>query len=107
MHITATYSPDDNKLRLYASQRLDAETFGRLKAAGFRWAPKQDLFFAPMWTPARAALCIELAGQIDDEDASLTERAEERADRFEGYSENRARDSEAARRGVEPVRAGQ
>ena len=31
--ITATYSPEDNKLRLYASQRLDAETYARLIAA--------------------------------------------------------------------------
>ena len=50
---TATYSPDDNKIRLYASTRLDAETYARIKAAGFAWAPKQDLFVAPMWTPAR------------------------------------------------------
>lgn len=47
---TATYSPDDNKLRLYAATRLDPETYARVKAAGFRWAPKQDLFVAPMWT---------------------------------------------------------
>lgn len=32
---TATYSPDDNKLRLYASQRLDKETYERVRAAGF------------------------------------------------------------------------
>ena len=33
--ITATYSPEDNKLRIYASQRLDRETYERVKAAGF------------------------------------------------------------------------
>ncbi|MCU1251321.1 MAG: hypothetical protein JWQ49_4350, partial [Edaphobacter sp.] len=32
MIYTATYSPEDNKLRLYASARLDAETYGRVKA---------------------------------------------------------------------------
>ena len=47
--ITATYSPEDNKLRLYASSRLDTATYERVKAAGFKWAPKQDLFVAPMW----------------------------------------------------------
>jgi hypothetical protein len=47
---TATYSPDDNKIRLYASSRLDSETYARVKAAGFRWAPKQDLFFTT-WSP--------------------------------------------------------
>ncbi len=96
MTYSATYSPDDNKLRLYASSRLPAETYARVKAAGFKWAPKQDLFFAPMWTPAREDLLIELAGEVGDEDKSLTARAEERAERFEGYSENRARDSETA-----------
>ena len=65
---TATCSPDDNKLRLYASSRLDAETYERVKAAGFRWAPKQDLFVAPAWSPSREDLLIELCGEIEDED---------------------------------------
>ncbi|EOS93548.1 type 11 methyltransferase, partial [Erwinia tracheiphila PSU-1] len=55
---TATYSPDDNKLRLYALHRLDDETWQRLKEAGFKSAPKQKLFVAPMWTPAREDLLI-------------------------------------------------
>src|SRR3990172_5821451 len=63
--MTATYSPDDNKLRLYASARLDADTYARVKAAGFIWAPKQELFVAPMWTPQREDLLIELCGAID------------------------------------------
>ncbi|HBR3855450.1 TPA: hypothetical protein L9T64_005318, partial [Klebsiella pneumoniae] len=49
----ATYSPDDNKLRLYASLRLDEETYSLINKAGFRWAPKQELFVAPAWTPGR------------------------------------------------------
>ena len=63
--ITATYSPEDNKIRLYASSRLDAETYARVKAAGFVWAPKQELFVAPKWTPAREDLAMELAGEIE------------------------------------------
>ena len=74
--INATYSPEDNKLRLYASSRLDTATYERVKAAGFKWAPKQDLFVAPMWTPSREDLCIELADEIGDEDTTLVERAE-------------------------------
>jgi hypothetical protein len=93
---TATYSPEDNKLRLYASQRLDEETYQRVKAAGFKWAPKQDLFFAPAWSPSREDLLIELAGEIEDEDKSLVERAEERAERFDGYSEKREREANGA-----------
>jgi hypothetical protein len=60
--IDATYSAEDNKLRLYASERLDQELFERVKVAGFKWAPKQELFVAPKWTPSREDLCIELAG---------------------------------------------
>lgn len=87
---SATYSPEDNKLRLYASTRLDPELYARVKAAGFKWAPKQDLFVAPMWTPGREDLLMELAGDIGDEDTSLVDRAEARAERFEGYSEKRS-----------------
>ena len=64
--LTATYSPDDNKLRLSSATRLDRDVYDRVKAAGFAWAPKQDQFIASMWTPARADLCIELAGEIGE-----------------------------------------
>lgn len=96
IHYTATYSPEDNKIRLSASQRLDAETYARVKAAGFSWAPKQGIFVAPMWTPAREDLAVELAGELSDEDTSLVERQEQRAERFEGYSEKRLADAERA-----------
>jgi hypothetical protein len=97
---TATYSPEDNKLRLYSAVRLPKEIYVRVRAAGFKWAPKQDLFVAPMWTPERDDLLVELCGEIGDEDKSLADRAGERAERFEDYSENRARDAEAARAAV-------
>lgn len=103
---TATYSPDDNKLRLTCSQRLDAATYARVKAAGFAWAPKQEQFIAPMWTPQRADLCIELAGEIGDEDSSLIDRAEVRADRFEDYSDKRAADAHAARESARRIMDG-
>jgi hypothetical protein len=99
----ATYSPEDNKLRLYAEGRLDDELYQRVRAAGFRWAPKQDLFVAPMWTPGRADLMIELCDEIGDEDTSLVDRAEDRADRFEGYSDRRAADAESSRAAVDAI----
>jgi hypothetical protein len=46
MSYAATYSPEDNKLRLYSTTRLDSETYARVKDAGFIWAPKQDLYSA-------------------------------------------------------------
>jgi len=100
MRYNATYSPDDNKLRLYPSARLDAETYARVKAAGFRWAPKQDLFVAPAWTPEREDLLLSLAGEIEDEDKTLSDRADERAERFEEYREKRTDDAEQARAAV-------
>lgn len=97
---SATYSPDDNKLRLSAAGRLPPELYARVRAQGFRWAPKQDIFVSPRWTPAAEDLLLELCGDIGDDDASLTERAEERAARFDGYSESRADDAEQARAAV-------
>ncbi len=96
MYGTATYSPEDNKLRLYPDGRLPQDIYERVKAAGFAWAPKQELFVAGMWTPGRFDLLVELCGEVGDEDTSLVERAEERSERFEGYSERRAADGDAA-----------
>lgn len=102
-HGSATYSPEDNKLRLYPFARLDSELYARVKAAGFSWAPKQELFVAPMWTPEREDLLFELAGEIDDEDTSLVDRAAERAERFEDYSDKRERDARNAESAVSRI----
>lgn len=105
-HMTATYSPEDNKLRLSSLTRLDKETYTRVREAGFKWAPKQEIFVAPMWTPEREDLLIELCGEIGDEDTSLMERQEQRAERFEEYSDNRKADAEAAHRAVHAIADG-
>jgi hypothetical protein len=102
----ATYSPEDNKLRIYPTARLDAETYARVKAAGFKWAPRQELFVAPAWTPEREDLACELCGDIDDEDTSLVDRAEDRAERFEEYSDKRGTEAEAARAEVDAIADG-
>lgn len=99
----ATYSPEDNKLRLYSTARLDDETYKQVRAAGFIYAPKQQLFVAPMWTPNRADLLTELCGEIGDEDTSLVDRAEERAERFDDYSDSRRQDAENARAAVASI----
>lgn len=87
--LTAPYSPGDNKLRLSSATRLDRVVYERAKAAGFAWAPKQDQCIASMWTCVRADLCIELAGEIGDDDPSLIDRAEDRADGFDDYRDKR------------------
>ncbi len=101
--LTATYSPEDNKLRLYSSTRLDKETYERVRAYGFIWAPKQELFVAPSWTPEREEFLIDLCGEIGDEDTSLVDRAEQRAERFEDYSDSRQDDAERAREAVSAI----
>ncbi len=101
--MTATYSPEDNKLRLYPTSRLPKDLYDRVKAAGFSWAPKQELFVAPAWSPAREDLLIELCGDVGDEDTSLTDRAEQRAERFEDYSEKREDEAHRAHAAVESI----
>jgi len=100
---SATYSPEDNKLRLYPAYRLPKDEYDRLRAAGFKWAPRQELFVAPMWTPQREDLLIEMAGEIGDEDTSLVDRAAERAERFGEYSDARRHAAESARKAVDRI----
>ena len=102
-YMTATYSLQDNKLRLSASSRLDPETYQRVRAAGFSWAPRQEVFVASMWTPDREDLLVELCGDVEDEDSTTEERAEQRAERFEEYSENASRRAESADRAVRAI----
>lgn len=99
----ATYSPEDNRLRLYPSARLSPEEYARVKSAGFAWAPKQQIFVAPMWTPSRADLAVELCGEIGDEDKSLVDRAEERAERFGDYSDKRTDEAHRAHEHVKSI----
>lgn len=93
--ISATYSPEDNKIRLYPSARLDAETYARVKAAGFVWAPKQELFVSPKWTPEREDLATELAGEIEPEEMTIAERAQLKAERLEGIAHKRIKEANA------------
>ena len=90
---TATYSAEDNKLRLYAPRRFSAELYEYVKAHGFKWAPKQELFVKPRWTPQAEDFLKVMAGDIQAEEMTLAERAEFRAARFDGYRENRLRDA--------------
>jgi hypothetical protein len=103
MNIQATYSPEDNKIRLYASSRLDAETYERVKAAGFSWAPRQELFVAPKWSPNREDLAIELAGEIEPEEMTLAERAQMKADRLDDLANKRHRQANAYNRAAQEL----
>lgn len=100
---TATYSLCDNKLRLYPFARLDRAVYDRVKAAGFSWAPRQEVFVAGMWTPGREDLLVKLCGDIEEEDITPEERAAQRAERFEAYSDNAGRRAEQVQRAVDSI----
>lgn len=90
----ATYSPEDNKLRIYPSgvrvdSILDETEYAEFKKAGYKWASKQECFVAARWTPAAEDWALELADEIEDEDYSPEERSADRAERFEGYLDKR------------------
>lgn len=101
--ITATYSPEDNKIRLYPSSRLDAETYEKVKAAGYKWAPRQELFVAPKWSPNREDLAIELAGEIEPEEMTLAERAQAKAERLDELAGKRHREANAYQRAAQAI----
>lgn len=102
MNHTATYSPEDDKIRIYPAYRLPKEEYDQLKSTGYSWAPKQECFYA-VWSPTREDVALDFADEIEDEDKSLVDRAEERADRFETYSDNRAKDAERAHAAVKSI----
>ena len=104
----ATYSPEDNKLRLYPpeGERLPPGDYEAIRAAGFRWAPRQRLFVAPMWTPEREDALLRVAGELGDEDTSLAERAGERSERFQVYGKKRAAEAISARAAVNELTGG-
>ena len=103
MEHRATYSPEDNKIRIYPAYRLKKEDYLKLKAAGYKWAPRQELFVTPKWSPGREDIAIKFCGEIGDEDTSLVDRAEDRADRFENYSIKREAEANHAHDGVHEI----
>lgn len=84
----ATYSPEDNKLRLYVG-RVPRDEYLKLRADGWTSTPKQACDFVATWTPSRRDTCLEYAEIIEDEDMSPEERAADRAERFGGYRDKR------------------
>lgn len=89
----ATYSPEDNKLRLYLTnpeERVSDEIYQELKDAGFRWAHVQKLYVSPSWSVEREDVCLKYADVISCEDTTIAERAIQRAERFDGYAQKRS-----------------
>lgn len=97
----ATYSPEDNKIRVYpegvrVDSVLDEAQYAAFKKAGFKWAAKQECFVCPRWTPTAEDWALRLCGEIEDEDYSALERSADRAERFEVYRDKRADEAGAS-----------
>lgn len=84
----ATYSPEDDKLRLYVG-RVPREEYEALRAEGWTSTPKQDCDFVSTWTADREDTAISYAGIVEDEDMGPADRAADRAERFSGYLDKR------------------
>jgi predicted RNA methylase len=98
----ATYDPADDKIRIRVASKMPRELYDSLKAIGFAWAPKQGAIYAT-WTPEREDRARELVGEIGDEDSTLVDRAEARAERFETYAEHRGEDAARAHASVAAI----
>lgn len=101
----ATYSPEDDKIRIYPASRLPKEEYQKLKSVGYGWAPKQECFYA-VWSPKREDAALEMCGEIGDEDKSLVDRAEERAERFSDYSSKKEREANSTAESVKSLADG-
>jgi len=84
----STYTPEDNKLRLYVG-RVPRPEYEALRAEGWTSTPKQGCDFVAVWNPERRDTALSYSGIIEDEDQSPAERAADRAERFGDYRDKR------------------
>lgn len=89
----ATYSPEDDKIRLYFMSRIPKDDWDKFISAGFVWTMKQESDLSAVWTTTREDMAREYCGgELLDEVSSFAERSADRAERFGGYLENRLND---------------
>ncbi len=92
----ATYSPEDNKLRLYPTnfdEYLPEDVYKKLSEVGFRKAYKQELYVSPSWSVSREDVCLEFVDEITCEETSIGERAVNKAERLEVLAQKRLLES--------------
>ncbi len=100
----ATFSIEDDKLRLYLEgEWLERPVYDRIcgpaskNGHGFS-RPGTGGFVSAVWSPAREDLLLEFVDEIEDEDVTAEERAEQKAGRLGEYSDNAQARGEAAYR---------
>jgi DNA polymerase III sliding clamp (beta) subunit (PCNA family) len=88
----ALISWEEGKLELHSRYSLDKEEFKALMGEGFKYVRGETIYYAP-YTPWRHKYLMDNFGITtleDDFEKHLRDRAENRADRFEGFSDNAA-----------------
>lgn len=104
---TATYSAEDNSIRIYfpeGESRLGDELWELFKDHGYRLAPMLGCYQVKRWTPAREDFAMAVAGDIEAEEQTMAERAEIKAQRLAGYRANRIKDANAYQRSAQYYR---
>lgn len=96
--LSSSYSPEDNKLRIRIAHWMPRELYDRFqfRARGFTYGRHQEMLHCQAWTPARHDFCLEICGEVGDEETTMADRSEQRADRFVGYRTNRIADGHIA-----------
>lgn len=90
----ATYSPQDDKIRIYFNQRIDKALWEQFKEKGFTWTMKQESDLVATWRPSREDFAVLHCGELEDETGDMLDRSADRAERFNDYLENRIADTE-------------
>jgi hypothetical protein len=85
----ASINYDDGHIRLRPGYRLDSDELQAVKDAGFYWKRGEQCFHS-VWHPnAEDFLATEFGiEELRDDDTDLIERAESRADWYQGFSDN-------------------
>lgn len=84
---------EEGKLELHSRYTLDKDVFKALMGEGFKYVQGETIYYAP-YTPWRYKYLMDNFGITaleDDFEKHLRERAENRSDRFEGFSDNAAK----------------
>lgn len=104
MDTYATINFQDGHIRLYAEARLEPEVYQRVKENGFIWKRNQGAFDAP-YAPWRFNFLKQEFGieELQEDETDLKALAEDKAERYEGYSENAGKRSEQAYKGVKAI----
>jgi len=86
----ATYSPEDNKIRVYLDERLNKKDWDTFKKAGFFWTMKQESDLVATWNPSREDLVLKFCETIEEHESdSMFDRSADRAERFSNYRDKR------------------